>query len=174
MRMWCSLPSLWAILFLLVAPAALSQEPGKASGSKEARPFQVSDVIHPTVAELPVPEFNDRIVALRMAISTSSEDAEKHVLQGMALIHAAWDYEAYRHFCAAAELDPDCVMAYWGIVLSLASPNHEFLPQRVAAIDRMLALVEALGARLDGGERDAKRLLNKLKRTGLFSIEAWS
>jgi len=35
-------------------------------------------------------------------------------------------------------------------------------------------IVEALGARLDGGEKDAKRLLNKLKRLGLFSIEAWS
>jgi len=35
-------------------------------------------------------------------------------------------------------------------------------------------IVEALGARLDRGERDAKRLLNKLKRIGLFSIEAWS
>lgn len=35
-------------------------------------------------------------------------------------------------------------------------------------------IVEALGARLDGGEKDAKRLLNKLKRKGLFSIEAWS
>ncbi|KAL9185593.1 hypothetical protein ACHAXT_003370 [Thalassiosira profunda] len=35
-------------------------------------------------------------------------------------------------------------------------------------------IVEALGARLEGGEKDAKRLLNKLKRLGLFSIEAWS
>merc|ERR1712194_885896 len=35
-------------------------------------------------------------------------------------------------------------------------------------------IVEALEARLEGGTKDAKRLLNKLKRTGLFSIEAWS
>ena len=35
-------------------------------------------------------------------------------------------------------------------------------------------IVEALAARLDGEEKDAKRLLNKLKRKGLFSIEAWS
>ena len=35
-------------------------------------------------------------------------------------------------------------------------------------------IVAALGTRFDGGEKDAKRLLNKLKRTGLFSIEAWS
>ena len=35
-------------------------------------------------------------------------------------------------------------------------------------------IVEALGARLHGGERDAKKYLNKLKRIGFFSIEAWS
>ena len=35
-------------------------------------------------------------------------------------------------------------------------------------------MVEALTDRLDGGEKDAKRLLNKMKRKGLFSIEAWS
>lgn len=160
MRIRCPLPCLLVFLWLLVVPTALSQEAGvveetgKEGEEKERRPFQVSDVIHPTVAKLPTPEFNDRIVSLRMAISTSSEEAEKHVLQGMALIHAAWDYEAYRHFCAAAEIDPDCVMAYWGIVLSLASPNHEFLPQRVAAIDRMLTLVEALGTKLPSVEQD--------------------
>ena len=35
-------------------------------------------------------------------------------------------------------------------------------------------IVEGLSAVLDGGEKDAKKLLNKLKRAGLFSIEAWS
>jgi len=35
-------------------------------------------------------------------------------------------------------------------------------------------IVAALGTRFDGGEKDAKKLLTKLKRVGLFSIEAWS
>mmetsp|Transcript_20591 Transcript_20591/g.38995 ORF Transcript_20591/g.38995 Transcript_20591/m.38995 type:complete len:295 (-) Transcript_20591:159-1043(-) len=35
-------------------------------------------------------------------------------------------------------------------------------------------IVEALGSVLEGGEGDAKKLLNKLKRKGMFSIEAWS
>ena len=35
-------------------------------------------------------------------------------------------------------------------------------------------IVVALGARLNGGEKDAKKYLNKLKRLGFFSIEAWS
>lgn len=35
-------------------------------------------------------------------------------------------------------------------------------------------IVEALAASLAGGAIDAKRMLNKLKRSGLFSVEAWS
>jgi sulfite reductase alpha subunit-like flavoprotein len=35
-------------------------------------------------------------------------------------------------------------------------------------------IVTALGAVLEGGESDAKKLLNRMKRNGLFSIEAWS
>lgn len=35
-------------------------------------------------------------------------------------------------------------------------------------------IVKALGAVLEGGEPDAKKLLNVLKRKGHFSIEAWS
>ncbi|KAL3784346.1 hypothetical protein HJC23_004109 [Cyclotella cryptica] len=35
-------------------------------------------------------------------------------------------------------------------------------------------IIEALGVVLDSGESGAKKLLNKMKRKGLFSIEAWS
>lgn len=35
-------------------------------------------------------------------------------------------------------------------------------------------ILEALAARLDGGERDARKLLGRLKRAGRFSVEAWS
>jgi sulfite reductase alpha subunit-like flavoprotein len=35
-------------------------------------------------------------------------------------------------------------------------------------------IVTALGAVLEGGESDAKKLLNRMKRNCLFSIEAWS
>lgn len=147
-------PAVLLIVFGLMIQPGLSapEDEAKPEGSVEEAPpqkrFKVGDVIHPVVARMPLPAFNDRIVALRMPISTKSEESEKHVLQGMALIHAGWDFEAYRHFCAAAQIDPDCVMAYWGITLSLAAPSHEFISQRSAAIDRMLALVGALGDKL--------------------------
>ena len=127
-------------------------DPGKAP--PKTVPFKVEFVIHPVVADLPPPDFYGEIVTEQMAISSKSEAAQKHVLQGIALIHAAWDFEAYRHFCEAVKLDPDCLMAYWGIGLALAAPNNEFAVQRMAAVDRMLDLLEAHGKDLPKMEQE--------------------
>ena len=105
--------------------------------------FDSGRVIHPVVARLPRPEFADEIVSIPMAISSRSDLASRHVVQGLAYIQGAWDFEAYRHFCAAVKEDPDCLMAYWGIGLALASPNNEFIKQRQAAVSRMIELVDA-------------------------------
>ena len=105
--------------------------------------FAVDQVIHPVAAKLPPPEFVDDIVSIPMAISSRSSLASRHVLQGLACIQAAWDFEAYRHFCEAVKEDPDCLMAYWGIGLSLAAPNNEFSRQRQIALIRMIELVDA-------------------------------
>ena len=35
-------------------------------------------------------------------------------------------------------------------------------------------ILESLSSTFSGGERDAKKFMNKLKRRGLLSIEAWS
>lgn len=105
--------------------------------------FTVEQVIHPAISRLPPPDFFGDVVALPMAITGRNDDAQRHVLQGMSLINAGWDFEAYRHFCEAARADRDCIMAYWGIGLSLAAPNNEFVAQRNAAVQRMLDLIEA-------------------------------
>lgn len=105
--------------------------------------FTADQVIHPVVARLPPPDFVDDIVSIPMAISSHSGLASRHVLQGLAYIQAAWDFEAYRHFCAAVKADPDCLMAYWGIGLALSSPNNEFIKQRQTAVVRMIELVDA-------------------------------
>ena len=135
---------------ILVTGGGVGTLPGQGadeaeSGAKKGKgePFTIQQVIHPVVAALPPPEFCDEIVALPMAISSRSEAAQAHVLQGMAYIQAAWDFEAYRHFCEAVRADPDCLMAYWGIGLALAAPNNEFSAQRMAAVDRMLDLIDA-------------------------------
>ena len=136
-----------ALLFLCLGILRLCGETIPLVGPPvEARtvfPFSVEKVIHPVVAKLPPPDFVEEIVSIPMAISSPSALASKHVLQGLAHIQAAWDFEAYRHFCEALKLDPDCLMAYWGIGLSLAAPNNEFTQQRQVAVLRMIELIDA-------------------------------
>jgi tetratricopeptide (TPR) repeat protein len=120
-----------------------AQAKKKDEAAKEKKPFTIDQVIHPVVAALPAPEFYDPIVSIPMAISSRNNLAQRHVLQGMAYIQAAWDFEAYRHFCAAVKADPDCLMAYWGIGLALAAPNNQFAHERMVAVERMLNLMDA-------------------------------
>lgn len=130
--------------------------------------FQVADVIHPVLADLGDPAIDPDFGKNQLAISSSSTEASAHVAQGIGRLNASWDFEAYRHFCAAAKKDPDCMMAYWGIAMSLAGSEHEFYDQREVAVDRMLDLleagqgveiergyVEAAGRLLTGGVKDA-------------------
>lgn len=109
----------------------------------EVLPFEVASVIDASIADLPPPRWYPEIVSWKPAIIASEEIVQRHVVQGMALIHAGWDFEAYRHFAEAAKKDPNCLMAYWGIALSLANPNGEIIDERYAAIERMLDLLES-------------------------------
>jgi tetratricopeptide (TPR) repeat protein len=52
-----------------------------------------------------------------MPITTKSEEAQKFFDQGLALLHSFWFYEADRSFERAAQLDPECAMAQWGIAM---------------------------------------------------------
>ena len=107
-----------------------------------AEEFKVESVINEIVADLPDPVMRKFFGAGHMAISTSSDEAAIRVAQGMTCLNTSWDFEAYRNFCAAAKADPDCLMAYWGITMSLAGSQHEFFEERQNAINRMLDLLE--------------------------------
>lgn len=108
-----------------------------------AEDFEVESVIHPVVADLAPPELIEGFGEGQMAITTTSDVAAQHFAQGLTKLNAAWDFEAYRHFCEAAKLDPECLMAYWGIGFSLAGSQHEFFDERKNAVNRMLDLLEA-------------------------------
>ena len=112
-------------------------------GELGADDFKVEDVIHPVVLKLGKPKVIAALGEGHMAISSSSEIAASHVAQGLGRMNASWDFEAYRHFCEAVKADPDCLMAYWGIAMSLAGSQHEFFSQRKVAVDRMLDLLES-------------------------------
>jgi tetratricopeptide (TPR) repeat protein len=56
--------------------------------------------------------------SVHFPVTTRSEEAQKFFNQGLALMHSFWFYEADRSFARAAELDPECAMAQWGIAMS--------------------------------------------------------
>jgi tetratricopeptide (TPR) repeat protein len=55
-------------------------------------------------------------------VTTSSADAQRYFDQGLAFLYAFNHDEAIRSFQQAAELDPRCAMAWWGI--SVANGPH--------------------------------------------------
>ena len=68
---------------------------------------------------------------VHIAVTTKSAEAQAFFDQGLALMHSFWFYEADRSFERAAQLDPECAMAQWGIAMS--DINEE---RRNAAIKR--------------------------------------
>lgn len=63
----------------------------------------------------PLAPLFDGVGNLHHTITTSSSQAQRYFNQGLSLCYAFNHKEAIRSFEAAAQLDPDCAMAYWGI-----------------------------------------------------------
>src|SRR6266481_9199363 len=51
-------------------------------------------------------------------ITTNSPEAQRYFNQGLAFVHGFNHGAAIRAFQQAAELDPQCAMAHWGIALA--------------------------------------------------------
>ncbi len=51
---------------------------------------------------------------IHFPVTTDSPLAQKYIDQGVGQLHGFWFLEAERSFRAAADLDPNCAMAYWG------------------------------------------------------------
>lgn len=66
-----------------------------------------------------------------MTVTAKSPEAQSFFDQGLALMHSFWFYEADKSFERAAQLDPDCAMAQWGIAMSAVNDAR-----RDAAIKR--------------------------------------
>ena len=140
--------------YLLLALAVSVGLPAAAEEKKDAVPAvkevpaaeevpEVGKVISERLKDLPEPAPVPIPKGLMMAVTTSDPAAQKHVLDGLANLHGGWDFEAYRHFCAALKLDPDCLMAHWGVVVALINPEPDLLDERTAALQRMISLVDA-------------------------------
>ncbi len=136
--------TLAAFLVVLMAPAG-----AKAQGGAPAA--------------APAPALDPGLGAAHFAITTRVPDAQKYFDQGVRLLFAFNPEEAERAFRHAAELDPACAMANWGIAISNGNNiNVPRLPWRdsteyvyaqkalamkAQASPREQALIEALGKR---------------------------
>ncbi len=122
---------------------------------KAVAPEKLPDVetaIPDSVKALGEPAITNFSSGIRMAVSTTSEKAQAHVLQGLNHLHGGWEFEASRHFAAAMREDPECLLAHWGMVMCLLAPSPETGPARNAASDRLLALVDqGKGTELERG-----------------------
>jgi tetratricopeptide (TPR) repeat protein len=141
-------------VFCLAGIAATSQVRSAetaATGAVE----EVSDVesaIPAAVKALAKPTMVDFPAGIQMAVSTTSEVAQAHVNQGLNHLHGGWEFEASRHFAAAMREDPDCLLAHWGMIMTLLNPSPETGDSRNAATDRLFELIEqGKGSELERG-----------------------
>jgi hypothetical protein len=116
---------------------------GLAAAADEEALTAVDAVISDRLKELPEPSPVPIPKGIMMAVTTNDPAAQQHVLDGVTNLHGGWDFEAYRHFCAALKLDPDCLMAHWGVVVALINPEPDLIDERNASLKRMVSLVES-------------------------------
>ncbi|MCW1884367.1 hypothetical protein OKA04_06460 [Luteolibacter flavescens] len=132
---------LLALAFSVGLPA-VAEEKAAPVGQVDAVP-EADAVISGRLKGLPVPTPPPIPKGIVMAVTSADPEAQKHVLAGLTNIHGGWDFEAYRHFCAALALDPDCLMAHWGVAVALINAEPDLVDERNAALKRMIALVKA-------------------------------
>jgi tetratricopeptide (TPR) repeat protein len=75
-----------------------------------------------SVDQTDAPPLFDNLGSLHHPITTTSEQAQRYFDQGLRLVYAFNHEEAIRSFEAAAQLDSQAAMPYWGIALALG-PN---------------------------------------------------
>jgi tetratricopeptide (TPR) repeat protein len=79
---------------------------------------------------------------VQMPVTTKSAEAQAFFNQGLALLHSFWFYESDRSFERAAQLDPECAMAQWGIAMAAVNETR-----RDAAIKRAKELAPKVSER---------------------------
>jgi tetratricopeptide (TPR) repeat protein len=94
------------------------------------------------MADLPAARLMTGIGTAHLKITTAAPMAQRYFDQGLNLLHAFWDTEAYRAFREAARLDPAAAMPHWGLYMSLAQNGQEMSAERAAALTRAVQLAE--------------------------------
>ena len=94
-------------------------------------------------------------------ISTNSPEAQKYFDQGLSMMYAFNHDEALRSFRKAAELDPDCAMAWWGIAMANGPHiNNPYVPEERAR--EAWGTLQAAEARTSGATKIERALIDAL------------
>jgi tetratricopeptide (TPR) repeat protein len=112
-------------------------------------------------ASSPDVPFFEGLGGIHRPVSTASAEAQRYVDQGLAFMYAFNHDEAIRSFRRAAELDPGCAMAWWGIAIA----NGPHINNPVVPEDRARAAWDALDsarAALAGASPVEKALVQAL------------
>lgn len=141
------------ILFLLLAGLAITRGQEEPPASKPAADIPtIEECIPASVSKLAPPAVITFHHGLVTAVSAANDTAQIHTVQGLNHLHGGWEFEAMRHFAIAMKEDPRCLMAHWGMVISMLSPSPETDACRLAATNRMLSLIqEDAGTELERG-----------------------
>jgi tetratricopeptide (TPR) repeat protein len=108
----------------------------------------------PVPAADAVPLF-DGLGSYSRTVSTVSPEAQRYFDQGLAFMYAFNHDEAIRAFTRAAELDPDCAMAHWGVAIANGPHinNTAVPPERAAAAWAALGRARAASTGASAVER---------------------
>ncbi len=146
------MPKLFACFILLTACVPLFAQD---EASKKKAPDELPSVeacIPKAVSDLGQPTPYSFTKGLVTAVTAASQLAQSHTLQGLNHLHGGWEFEASRHFALAMQEDPRCLMAHWGMLLSILTPNPETDVCRFAVSSRLLQLVsDGEGTELERG-----------------------
>jgi tetratricopeptide (TPR) repeat protein len=122
-------------------------------------------------------------------VTTDSVEAQAYFDQGLTWMYAFNHDEAVRSYTRAAELDPDCAMAWWGVALC-QGPNYndpvmtdarsaaawDALQNAIARIDNTTpserALIEALAARYASPEPEDRTHLEQAYADAMADVWA--
>ncbi len=96
-------------------------------------------------------------------VTTLNPLAQKFFNQGVAQLHGFWYFEAERSFRQVALLDPDCVMAYWGMSMANTLNSKrakglikEAVSRKAKASPREVMWIDSLAKFYDEEKRDEK------------------
>ena len=136
------MPKLPALSLLLAGFIAAHGQDAPVKENQPAKLPAVEECIPESISKLGPPALFDFHNGLVTAVSAANGTAQTHTVQGLNHLHGGWEFEARRHFAIAIKEDPRCLMAHWGLIVSMLSPSPETDTCRLAATNRMLQLID--------------------------------